>query len=383
MAQTDNFLHTTHRTVSWFRKSFLSNELILAAPFQRNPVWTNLQKSYLIDTILNGLPIPELYMQDLGDEQGVERHIVVDGQQRIRAILEFVQGEYSLEGDEVLRKWQGLRFDDMSPDEKKDIFSYKFVVRVLPAMEEEGVRKIFSRLNRNVVALNEQELRNATYWGPFIKTIQKIADDDQFWSESGIFSAADHRRMLDHEFISEIAIAYLNGAQNKKDKLDTYYQLYEKSFEQKDEMEKNFRSITGEISKLLPKLNSTRWKKKSDFYTLFLCLSTKISELPFSSDVRAGMAQRIVEFGGRVDRILRLEEADWDRQDANVVAYARAVSRAASDRGNRIARATALGNVLFSERPAEAGQPSADFDNTGLPLVPEGQAGLEDDEHNW
>src|SRR5262245_21721793 len=84
MLQADNFLHTTHRTVSWFRKTFLNDELELSAPFQRNPVWTDIQKAYLIDTILNGLPIPELYMQDVGNEEGDERHIVVDGQQRVR-----------------------------------------------------------------------------------------------------------------------------------------------------------------------------------------------------------------------------------------------------------------------------------------------------------
>jgi hypothetical protein len=78
MTQADNFLHTNHRTVSWFNKTFASGELELAAPFQRNPVWTVLQQAYLIDTILLGLPIPELYMQDLGDEEGVEQHIVVD-----------------------------------------------------------------------------------------------------------------------------------------------------------------------------------------------------------------------------------------------------------------------------------------------------------------
>jgi hypothetical protein len=66
MLPPDHFLHTTHRTVSWFRKAFLNDELELAAPFQRNPVWFIVQKAYLIDTILNGLPIPELYMQDVG-----------------------------------------------------------------------------------------------------------------------------------------------------------------------------------------------------------------------------------------------------------------------------------------------------------------------------
>ena len=73
MLQADNFSHTTHRTVSWFRKTFLNDDLELAAPFQRNPVWTDIQRAYLIDTILNGLPIPELYMQDVGNEEGDER----------------------------------------------------------------------------------------------------------------------------------------------------------------------------------------------------------------------------------------------------------------------------------------------------------------------
>jgi Protein of unknown function DUF262 len=119
MLQADNFLHTTHRTVSWFRKTFLNDDLELAAPFQRNPVWTDILKAYLIDTILNGLPIPELYMQDVGNEEGDERHIVVDGQQRVRAVLDFVQGIYSLEGEEVTKKWRGLSFEELSPDEKR------------------------------------------------------------------------------------------------------------------------------------------------------------------------------------------------------------------------------------------------------------------------
>jgi uncharacterized protein with ParB-like and HNH nuclease domain len=70
---------------------------VLVPPFQRNAVWTIVQKSYLIDTVLNGLPIPELYMQDVGDESGNEKHIVVDGQQRVRAVLDYVLGNFSLE----------------------------------------------------------------------------------------------------------------------------------------------------------------------------------------------------------------------------------------------------------------------------------------------
>lgn len=353
MPQPENFLHTTHRTVSWFNKVFSGGELELAAPFQRNPVWTNVQKAYLIDTILNGLPIPELYMQDVGDESGNERHIVVDGQQRIRAVLDFVKGTYQLAGDEITARWRGLSFDDLSPDEKKSVFGYKFVVRILPAIDDEGLRKIFARLNRNVVALNEQELRNATYWGPFIKAIQGMADDDPFWAESDIFSANDHRRMLDHEFISELAIAFLHGPQNKKDKLDHYYQLYEEQFEDRDRLVSTFRTVTAEISQLIVSMGATRWKKKSDFYTLFLVLASRSGEFPWAADRRNVITDRILNFGSRVDRLLRIEEGEWVAGDDDAKAYARAVIRAASDRANRIHREIALAQYLFQDMQVE------------------------------
>ncbi|WP_461657472.1 DUF262 domain-containing protein, partial [Methylorubrum aminovorans] len=205
MSQAENFLHTTHRTITWFDKAFSSEDLVLAAPFQRNAVWTKVQKSYLIDTILNALPIPELYMQDVVGDSGEEVHIVVDGQQRIRAVLDYLHGEFSLDGDDVGKQWRGRKFEELTSEEKKSIYNYKFVVRILPpTLKEEDIRGIFARLNKNVVTLTDQELRNATYWGPFIKSVQYIADADTFWSNSGIFSANDHRRMLDHEFISEL-----------------------------------------------------------------------------------------------------------------------------------------------------------------------------------
>ncbi|MDP9084568.1 MAG: DUF262 domain-containing protein [Pseudomonadota bacterium] len=347
MAQTDNFLHTTHRTVSWFNKAFSEDVLQLSAPFQRNPVWTDLQKAYLVDTILLGLPIPELYMQDLVDETGEEHHIVVDGQQRIRAVLDFIRGSYSLEGNDISASWKGLAFDSLGVEEKKSFFSYKFVVRILPALDEEGLRRIFARLNRNVVALNEQELRNATYWGPFIKAIQWMADNDQFWADCGVFSANDHRRMVDHEYISELAIAYLHGPQNKKDKLDHYYQLYEQQFEDRDRMVANFGKVTAEISRVLPNLVQTRWRKKSDFYSLFLALASKAADLPWPMDYRETVSQRILEFGARVDRLLRIEEESWEEDDEQVKTYARSVARAASDRANRVARDEALGSKVF------------------------------------
>jgi hypothetical protein len=359
MTQTDNFLHTTHRTVTWFRKAFQNGELTLSPPFQRNAVWTNVQKSFLIDTVLNGLPIPELYMQDVGTETGEEEHIVVDGQQRIRAILDFTQGNLSLEGADVARSWRGMKFDDLSVDQKKAVFGYKFVVRILPSeLKEEEIRRIFARINKNTVALTDQEIRNATYWGPFIKAIQFIADEDPFWASSGLFSANDHRRMIDQEYISELAAAYLHGAQNKKDKLDQYYQLYEEEFEDRDKLVSVFGQVTSEIGRLLPRLSGTRWRKKSDFYTLFSELAKRESLIPRDEAEIASVRARILELGSRVDSILQLEESAWGNQDPDVISYARNVARAASDRGSRVARSIAFSHFVLGEEAAALAAPN-------------------------
>ena len=218
-----------------------------------------------------------------------------------------------------------------------------------PEMDEEEVRKIFARLNRNVVALNSQELRNATYWGPFISTIQKMADEDGFWAQSGVFSANDHRRMIDHEYISELVVAFLHGPQNKKDKLEHFYQLYEQEFEQAEELEAAFSALTGELAQALPSLKATRWRKKSDFYTLFLCLAERVGDLPMASDQRDEFAARVLEFGEQIDALVRMEETEWVDVDPRAAKYARRVSGAASDRGSRVARAEAFNQFVFGE----------------------------------
>jgi len=89
---------TAHR-ISLFHKWNKEGALELAPPFQRKPVWSDKNKSFLIDTILKQLPVPEIYIQVKTDKDGNTKYIVVDGQQRIRSILEFIEGEYTLVED--------------------------------------------------------------------------------------------------------------------------------------------------------------------------------------------------------------------------------------------------------------------------------------------
>jgi hypothetical protein len=288
-------------------------------------------------------------MQDVVHPDGAEEQIVIDGQQRIRAAVEFVGGGYALDGEDVDERWRGKRFEDLSEAERRTVFAYKFVVRILPQMPETEVRAIFSRLNRNTVALNEQEIRNSTYWGPFIKCVQAMADEDPFWAESGLFTADDHRRMRDHEFISELVVAWLHGVQNKKDRLDHYYELYEQKFPQRKSVEKLFRATTREIGRLAPELRRTRWRKKSDFYTLFLTLLKHAEAFPLAEADRAAVADRLDRFAAQVDEALKLEDDARIGFDRQALDYARAVVRATSDKSSRVARTIALEDFLFRE----------------------------------
>ncbi len=344
------YLNTTQRTVVWFKKAFDANELDIKAPFQRNPVWSDRQKSALIDTILLEYPIPELYMQELIDASGQERHVVVDGQQRIRAVLSFLAGDFEL--DEESPSWGGLVFDDLTPADRKRVFEYNFVVRLLPEMPDEELRAIFQRINRNTVTLNSQELRHATYWGPFIKLMEEIADYE-FWSNAALFSANDRRRMLDAEYVSELAIAVLNGLQNKKRNLEEFYQQYETKFDQAEHLRAVFVRVLGEIEQILPTLPKTRWRKKSDFYTLFVKLAKHASLLPFSSETRTATSAALLDFADAIDA-LNNQTVLPENVSIDVQNYMRNVERAASDLGSRKARELALDNWLAGVLPKDA-----------------------------
>lgn len=337
------YLNTTHRSVVWFKKAFESGDLVIKAPFQRNPVWSERQQSALIDTILLEYPIPEIYMQDLTDAQGNQKYILVDGQQRIRAVLEFLAGRLELEDESP--HWARMRFDDLTEADKKKVYEYCFVVRQLPDIPDEELRIIFQRLNRNTMTLTAQELRHATYWGPFIKLMEELSDYE-YWTDAGVFSANDRRRMVDTEFVSELAVAHLNGLQNKKKKLEDYYQQYEESFEEAGSVRRTFEKVLGELEQVLPTLAKTRWRKKSDFYSLFLAFAANAERLPLAADRRERAATALMRFADNVDAVIKETWPAETPVPKNVADYVKNVERAASDLGTRTERSRVLAELL-------------------------------------
>ena len=259
----------TNQKISWFHREEAAGTLDLSPAFQRRPVWTEEQASYLIDSILNSLPFPEIYIRTISSPSGATNHQVVDGQQRIRAILDFVKNDLELFGDDVSPKYIGKRFEDLTDAEKTGFWGYEVVVRDLSGASDGDIRDLFRRLNIHSVVLNDQELRHAKYKGEFIKTVESLADDE-WWIDMRIVNLRQVRRMEDVEFVAELLIGLMAGPQDKKKSLEGYFENYEAEFPEKTKWVAQFRKTIDLIANVLPETEIKAWRGKRDFYTLFL-----------------------------------------------------------------------------------------------------------------
>ena len=142
-----------------------NNLLELSADFQRRSVWSQNAKSYLIDTILRGKPMPKILIsQRLSGSRTVR--VVVDGQQRLRSIFEFISGDFKVSKAHN-QDFAGYTYDNLPDDVKRDFLQYELGVDLLFDMSYEDILDIFARINTYTVTLNSQEKRNAKYVGYF------------------------------------------------------------------------------------------------------------------------------------------------------------------------------------------------------------------------
>jgi hypothetical protein len=323
----------TNQKISWFWKEESAGTLDLSPQFQRRPVWTEEQASYLIDTILSALPLPEIYIRSSSSPRGETRYEVVDGQQRIRSVLSFGTNDLELSGDLVSAKWVGKRFEDLSDAEKTAFWDYKIVVRDVSGATDIEIRDLFKRLNIHSVVLNDQELRHAQYSGHFIKAMEELADDE-WWLESGIVNVRQIRRMQDVEFISELFVALIAGPQDKKNTLEEYYANFEASMSEEVEWISRFERVRDFVRSLMPRDELRAWRGKSDFYTLFLALVPLAERVPrLATNEKEVVRAELRLFRNEVDQAKRKDNKK--RFDDDVHTYAEAVTRAATDLGRR------------------------------------------------
>tara|TARA_Y100000589_G_scaffold176662_1_gene167476 strand:- start:8474 stop:9643 length:1170 start_codon:yes stop_codon:yes gene_type:complete len=226
-----------------------------------------------MDTILKDVPMPKIFLANSIKDDRTYR-VVIDGQQRISAILDFLKDRFALETPYIGSE-SGKVFSQLSRPTKDRFLSYQIDFNEAIGPTDEEVREVYARVNKYTVPLTKQELRRADFPGDFLNISEELAIEE-FFDTSNIFTAANRRRYADVEYISELLAGLICGIQDKKDNLDDFYTQYSSWDEShKREVINRFKSVLRDMSLIFNddlNIAKTRFRQKSDFYTLFLVI---------------------------------------------------------------------------------------------------------------
>jgi uncharacterized protein DUF262 len=265
--------------VSWFFGEYQKDTLILHPKYQRNPIWSIGQKCFLIDSLISGCPIPQVYINIKTEGSGRSKktkYEVVDGQQRLRSILEFISDEWTLVAtaaraypvSEEYKPHIGKTYSELPERLQSAIWDYPIAVQEIRGWDDTEVRAMFRRLNYVNERLNRQELRHSQYFGEFNEAVENLARET-FWDEVQLFTRRDSERMKDVEFVSELFIIVIEGIQDQQATLDRFYADYDVVFPRKSRYISTFHQVVESLKTIEDVIRTTRLKKKGDFYALF------------------------------------------------------------------------------------------------------------------
>ncbi|MBS6398180.1 MAG: DUF262 domain-containing protein [Clostridiales bacterium] len=182
------------------------NEINMDTDFQRKSgLWTNVQKSQLIESLLLRIPIPAFYF-----DGGVKDNwLIIDGLQRITALKEFVVDKtLELTGLEFFHDLEGMKFSELPRAFTRRIEETNIVAYIVKGGTPPNVKyNIFKRINTGGLELKPQEIRHALYQGSATKLCKKLAKLPEF-QVATTYSIRDDR-MMDQEFVLRfVAVCY-------------------------------------------------------------------------------------------------------------------------------------------------------------------------------
>jgi hypothetical protein len=138
----------------------LAGRLTIQPEYQRNYIYADGKRDVaVIESLLKGYPLGLIYFNKVDDEN-LE---VLDGQQRITSFGRFVKGKFAITDANGMQQY----FSGLAEDQQKRIFESKILVYECAGTESQ-IKEWFKTINIAGIPLNNQELLNAIYSGPFV-----------------------------------------------------------------------------------------------------------------------------------------------------------------------------------------------------------------------
>lgn len=264
---------------------FNDGVLIVDTSYQRRSVWLDRDKVRLIETVLMGLIIPEVYFWDAETDPDTGKTIthIVDGQQRIKAIVQFINNEFKLSKEflidkEISEKYGNKYFSDLENDDKILIWTFNLSIVRIKDKSMDEIRNIFYRLNLTNYSLNDQEKRHSNTWGLFADLTKEISELS-FWDDFNLFNYGDIKRMKDEEFCSSLILLARKGIinQTNQNPLNDAYSDYATNYPEYNNDKSRILKWIDTFKLFYSPENKSFMRKRTQLYTIF-CLMDYLTE---------------------------------------------------------------------------------------------------------
>jgi hypothetical protein len=264
--------------LDWHREKRLE----LNPDFQRGSVWSPAARTFLIDTILRQLPVPKVYLRtriDVTTKKSIRE--VVDGQQRLRAIIDFAEDKLTL--SKRAGNFAGRRYSTLTRDEQEVFLGYPIAVDQLVNASNDDVLEVFARLNSYTVTLNPPEKRHAKFQGEFKWSVRSASRRwSVLWDKYYLLTVRERVRMLDDSLTAEMLGVVMEGVTDGgQPKIDALYRRHDASFEPDGDVPKRLDTVLQFfVENLAEHLVETPLLRPPHFLMLFSALALVLVGIP-------------------------------------------------------------------------------------------------------
>lgn len=269
-------------------------ELVINRDYQRGSgLWPSGARSYFIDTLLEEYPFPKLYMYEFMDRsEGKLRKELVDGQQRLMTIKDFVENKFALSGD---TSHSGRRFRDFDEDTRETFYAYPVSVDVIRNANRAEILQMFRRMNAYTLPLNEAEKRHSSFYGEFKWFINNLSDEvNEFFTEYQVFTNRQIIRMADAEFLTDCVLAIERGiVSTGPTVLRSLYRSHDDQYPDAEHVGRMIRETVHYITGNFSNLRSTHMMKPYALHSLITAMiHAKFTIPPMQNQIQGDFRSR-------------------------------------------------------------------------------------------
>jgi Protein of unknown function DUF262 len=191
----------------------------LSPSFQRRDAWRPTRKSRFIESLIVGIPVPQIVLAEVNPGS----YVVIDGKQRLLSLQQFFDGKLTLQGLTVQRNLIGAQYASLTASDRDRLDNQTLrTVFIRNWKSPDFLYHVFIRLNSESLPLSPQELRGALFPGPFLDYADELTADSEIFHEMLRLRGPDFRmrdiELLIRFFAFDLFLAQYRG--NLRTQLD-------------------------------------------------------------------------------------------------------------------------------------------------------------------